>query len=905
MLELYPQDFEFLSNQGTLVVPTAQRAAAVRLAYDVMQLRSGARAWATPRVLPWSAWLELGLDEARARGVEVPRRLSRVEAWWLWRDAVRAACVEDLAVLSPDGLVDAVRRAALLLEDYGVRLREPMTAEAAVLLQAQAAFNGACTERGALWSSSWRACAPFIERASATRLAGFDELGPARARWLGQIGVSGLEGGRAAVHLAPGASLPSVHALREPEQEARAAADWCAQRLEADPSARLLVVVPRLQEQRHRWLRAFARRFEASALLAAGFDPAHRGAGPAGTSASEIAIEGGAALSGYALIDLALRLLVTAAGEHDFAHLSAVLRSPYLGDADRTERLRIDLWLREQNVDPAAAHLPGLYEAMSRGLGEAAAARLRALLAPFEPPSEELAPWDSRNNAAQWARRFAQRLEQAGWPGSTLASPEQQQRVRFEELLGEMSALSEPASLEPHAAIALLRQLAENTAFEPATDDPPVTLTSDLADPIVRYDGIWVAGLTAGTWPESPRADPMIPYGVQRAAGMSSADPVAPLRRAERALRAWGQAARHLVLSYPQTEGDVRHDPSPLLDAAAGFGAAGREDDATPIAPPFDAAAWLAERAPGPECFADERGPAWPAGAPLRGGARLLELQALCPFRAFAELRLGARPLPEPGPGIAPMVRGQILHRALELFWSEIRDSSALRARREELIGLARGCVERALHEANARVPGGLDGRLVRHEADRNVRLLEGLIEWELTRDPFEVAFLEKSETYASGTAGLSLRVDRIDRLADGNLIIFDYKTGRPETFRAHEERPRRPQLPAYAVVTGARAAAVTALYLTREGLRLRGAADRDGRLPGLKAPAPELPDWTTLLERWRGALDGLLEEFLTGDARVQPLPDACGHCHLRLACRVRAESGIESPGESAEAEES
>ena len=30
-----------------------------------------------------------------------------------------------------------------------------------------------------------------------------------------------------------------------------------------------------------------------------------------------------------------------------------------------------------------------------------------------------------------------------------------------------------------------------------------------------------------------------------------------------------------------------------------------------------------------------------------RGGARLLELQSACPFRAQAELRLGARPLEE------------------------------------------------------------------------------------------------------------------------------------------------------------------------------------------------------------------------------------------------------------------
>ena len=53
-------------------------------------------------------------------------------------------------------------------------------------------------------------------------------------------------------------------------------------------------------------------------------------------------------------------------------------------------------------------------------------------------------------------------------------------RLRFEELLGDFAAITTDASLPASQAPALLRQLAAQTAFEPATDDVPVTLTSAL-----------------------------------------------------------------------------------------------------------------------------------------------------------------------------------------------------------------------------------------------------------------------------------------------------------------------------------------------------------------------------------------------------------------------------------------
>jgi probable DNA repair protein len=852
-----------------LVVPSVQRAAALRLAYGVAELERGMRTWATPRVLAWNAWLEHGLDEARARGVAVPRRLAHAESWWLWREAVRAACVDEFEVLWPDGLVDPVRRATLLLEDFGLALRAAATAEAAVLARAQSHFAASCRARAAIWSSSWRACADYIALASPTRLAGFDELGPARLEWLQTLGTEA----RPAVPQDPAAAA-QVRPQEDPEQEAMAAAHWCAGELERDPRARLLLIVPRLSEQRHLWLRALSQRLDAKGLIEGGVLQGDSGS---------VAVEGGEPLAAYALVSLAMQLLSLAAGELEFTHLSPVLRSPYLSAASREPRLAADAWLRQHNVELRGPELPALLQALAGAKGAAARGELHALLQGLDTASDAGV---RRGSPADWARRFARTLQRAGWPGPELTSTEQQQRLRFEELLGEYAAVDTDSTLPPRQALALLRQLATNTAFEPATDDAPVTLTASLADPIASYDGIWVAGLTAASWPQAVRPDPMLPWGLQRGAGMPGADPTAPLREAERALGHWRAATGRLVLSYPRAEADLRHDPSSLLPGPGPRAAASGE--APPASAPSGLEAWLTARAPQLEAIDDHRGAPWPVGEALQGGARLLELQALCPFRAFAELRLGAVPLAEPSPGIDPMVRGQILHRALELFWTQLPDSRTLEARRAELGELARDCIELALREVERRVAGGLDPRLLRHEATRNARLIERLVEWELTRPPFAIEGLERAAQLAIGGAALRLRIDRIDRLPDGRLIVFDYKTGAAEPFNAQAERLRRPQLPAYAVTTGERTAAVTALYLTPQGLKLRGIADQDGRVPELRAGRSEQPAWEALLESWRAGLTMLVTEYLSGQARVDPLPNACDFCHLRLLCRIQ-----------------
>jgi probable DNA repair protein len=870
LLELPAELLKHLEDGGTVLVPSRQRAAALRLAYSAAMLSAGRRVWTTPDILPWSAWVERGLSEARARAQPMPRRLSGLDDWLLWRAAVCRAA-EGRQILAPEQLVDTVRHAASLLEDYGLRLSAGASPEAALLQQALAYYRQRCRELGVQGSGSWYDCRAFLRPSGRLVLAGFEALGTARRHWLEQQGASVFEAAAAAL---PGSAR--VAGFAEPAAEAAAAADWCAAALARDPRARLLLVVPRLGEQRHLWQRALSQRLDYGAILDGGDE-----------GGSAYAIEGGEPLARHPLVAAALDLVAFAGAQAQFEQLSALLRSPYLGAFDRAACLTLDVWLREQNLAAATpAALEARIAAIGTGAGQAAAAVAQALL---EAAQAMQAPAANAPRAA-WARAFAALLKRCGWPGrEVLSSPEQQVRMRFDALLGEFGA-PDPVDhrLELAEACGLLRQISARVAFEPASDDVAVTVTDVLDDPIVRYDGVWVAGLSADVWPQAARPDALIPPALQWTAGLPGVNAAARLQQAQARQQQWRRCGVQCVLSWSPAEQDLPADISPLLaqlePAAATTASAPGQGAGAAV---FSLERWLAQSGAPLVPWRDDAGLSWPRTQALRGGARLLELQSLCPFRGFAELRLGARPLPAPQPGLDPRLRGRILHRALQLFWQQLQGLAALRALTDEAAhAIARRCAATAIEELGAPAGEGFESWLLARERERTEALMTQLIRWERAREDFVTQALEWPCSYSIAGTTLSLRLDRIDRLDDGRLLVIDYKSGSPERFDAGAARPPQPQLPAYALAVGAGSVAGTlAVYLGRENVRVRGIADRRDRIARL--PAAGEAEWPLLLQRWQQQLQHLVQEFLGGHAAVDPQPGACERCHLQGLCRI------------------
>lgn len=865
---------------GTVVTPTRQRAHALRLAHAAAELARGRRVWPSPDVVPLEGWLTREF-ERRAAGEGAaampPRLLRPAEEWLLWREgAAQAAGALELVNRGAlaEGLLGASRLAAQLGIDLA-RLRALPGTETALLLEVQRTVAERTRSLGACsLSAALRAGGAFGDERPVA-FSGFLLPTPSLDALLAARRARGWEThGGAPAAPAPPAARPEVVCAADEMEEFDRIAGWCRQRLRAAPEARLLVVLPG----------AAGRCARLASLIRQGLDGS--GADRA-VQAGIVGIEGGEPLARQPAVSQALGALALLGGQTlPLESLLESLRSPFWREAPEG-RARIDLWLREQ-APPALER-----RTLQRLLASAPLPAADALGARIQQAAEAVA--HASGSPREWSERFQAALDALGWPGAEAPdSPTQQTFLRVRELLDEFGQLSVAvARLERSEAIERLRELAARTAYRPADDDPAVTVTSAFTDPVARYEGIWIAGLRHDVLPQPPDPDPFLPLAAQLGAGWPAASAEGRLREAQALLGAWRAATEQLVLSAPLRAEDVTLLPSPLL-APWRSGAADR----------FAPLSWLPERMHRTGQLEPWRdaGVPWDGPAALPSGTRTLELQNACPFRAYAELRLGCEPLGASEPGVPADLRGRLLHAALQGLWHELRGASALAAldaqRLDERIEASVAHAAEGLLAGQSAPPSQPS---LERERRRAVRLIHALCELERQRPAFTVRDTEFATELTLAGRSLTLRIDRIDVLEDGAVAILDYKSGRPVRADWYGERPSHPQLLAYLAALGPSVQALAAVHLTAREIGFEGIAAHPQLLPGVETvkPAGEGTDaWRERLGAWRALLERLAGAFAAGEAAVDPKPGACDYCHLCSLCRIDAQHAAAAAAE-------
>jgi RecB family exonuclease len=284
----------------------------------------------------------------------------------------------------------------------------------------------------------------------------------------------------------------------------------------------------------------------------------------------------------------------------------------------------------------------------------------------------------------------------------------------------------------------------------------------------------------------------------------------------------------------------------------------------------------------------------------VRGGAGVIKAQSLCPFKAFAEYRLSARVEDDACLGFDALERGECAHRALEFVWREVVTQQRLKALTPfELRELVERNVAQAVQDDSANGPI----RSLTSMAERD-RLVNVLLQWlNIDRErkhAFVVERLEEKREVEFSGLKLNLRMDRVDRLANGNLVLIDYKSGAQTVNKLLGDRPEEPQLLVYAAALNeSPAESIDGLYFGE--LRNRkarpvghGVAKHFPKQGGTKDhPA----DWDEFLETSRDTVLRLADEFKRGDAAVAPLPCACDYCKIKPICRVST-AALEDGGE-------
>jgi probable DNA repair protein len=844
----------------------------------------GLEVWPTPDIVTWSALVERMYALDRQAGRTAGRWLPDAAARLVWeRIAEQDAATAHL--VSPRLLGRSAYESWRRMHAFEIPLRAVADDDRP---EARTFARWAGTYSDWLDRNHWAdesLAAGLVHPVSAgpeLEFVGFDSLTPAQ-----QTFVTRLErGGVHVTHRAqpPRRGLVTRVEYRDRTAELDAAARWAAQRLDGRTGIRLAIVVPGLAPARDEVRRIVERVLAPDATVAGGPAPESRA----------FELVAARPLSARPLVAAAIETIDAFSRTADVALAGRLLCSPFLADAANESDARARLDARIRRSESPDLGLLRLQQLAAEHHCQLLAQALRSGL-------DLAADWPRRAPPSRWSRHWSQLLGAVGWPGEDLDSDEHQARQRWLQLVAEFGACDDYAgTISAAEAAALLRDMARGALFEPQELRTALTIIDPETCAGMDFDGLWICGLDASQWPAAASPDPFLPREWQARQGLPGATAEGAATTAQRMLERLCRSADEVILSNPQFDEDAPLLPSVFV--------ARLEASASPATWPslaLDAETFAAR--PDLERLSDSAMPPVTDEEASRGGAKLLELQAACPFRAQAELRLGARALEEPEPGIAASDRGDLVHAVLARLWSEIRDHRSLCAMSSaDLLAVVRAAIAAETSIAQRSAQGVMRHLLGIEAGWLEARVLELLLQ-DRSRPPFVIESLEQDHRIATGGLDLTLRIDRVDRLQDGSLAVIDYKTGgdaEPDAWLG--ERPRLPQLPLYAEAVGRERVAALAFGRVRAGeTGYVGLAREAGTMPGLKDPSMrswprEYASWTDLQAAWERRLRALAEEYAQGDARLAPDPShACKYCHLAALCRI-GESGLDADVEGA-----
>jgi probable DNA repair protein len=284
----------------------------------------------------------------------------------------------------------------------------------------------------------------------------------------------------------------------------------------------------------------------------------------------------------------------------------------------------------------------------------------------------------------------------------------------------------------------------------------------------------------------------------------------------------------------------------------------------------------------------------------VEGGLSVLTYQSQCPFKAFATARFAAQGWNPAEAGLTAAQRGRLLHAALHMIWGgqpkgirTLNELKALNDRRAFVSVIVHDVFEElVLPGLRERMPE----RYLELEQLRLTRLLTEWLDYEAMRAPFEVRETESKRVIQLAGLTLDVRLDRIDQLNDGSLLVIDYKTGQVTPKAWELPRPDDVQLPLYggfALGDGEELGGLVFAKI-RSGDQCFAGLVGDAKatlISGLSSTSALVKNNLSgeMLIDWRDGIEQLAKDFLAGRADVNPrdYPKTCEHCGLETLCRI------------------
>lgn len=848
-----------LGKAMQVVTASRRLARALSAEHAEQQIAAGRSVWETPLIHAWQDWLARLVAGAKEPG-SLPARINAHQSQVLWERCLRREISDPL--LNVPMLVKQARQSWTRLKEFRVPLDECVRQARGrdQRMFASAASNYASILQREHWIDDAGLAELVIELVAAGRIdlpesvtvAGFDRYVPMVEALLGSIAAAGTQVDRIGPPEAPAKGL--LTGFESSDAELRCAGRWAREVLDKHPDQKVAIIVTNLERDAARCAR----------LVLEGLIPGWQFGGDQHSALVNVSY--GQRLSSYPLVSVALLLLRWMHTELSSREVALLLRSAVTGSANLAGRSRLELYLRQI---PERRWSPELLHRAMSGKDESPDAQ--AWLTFADRLDELRSQLPRRDSASSWAMRAHELLEAFGWPGDgKLGSQDFQLVNAWRELLNAFARLDLViADLSAGEAMTRLAGMAAETVFQPESEGAVVDLMGPLEASGMTFDSLWVCGLDADQWPPPGRPLVLVSRTLQREYQMPDAEPQDTLDYAGRVLSRLTASADNTVCSYAITEGDAQRTGTGLLAHYA-----------TTVAATDDDPGWYASRQiethktqmmhsdPVPAVGPDER---------ISGGASSLHRQLEEPFAAFAYGRLGIRFMPALVPGLTASVRGSLIHDALHRLYHERPAQADIAAWpadevKDRIANAVQGAFGRHYNNADSVLRA-----LLNLEARRVRQLLGRVVDLDRSREPFTIADAETPRELTVEGLRLRLRVDRIDRLDNGELVILDYKTGQERRFLSRDGKPKDLQLVIYAFAVDEAVSDLGLVNIDSRSISISGAG---------RTFTPDL-DWGAALQDWRNDVQGAAARMSRGDVRINGLLSRQAARPLALLSRI------------------
>lgn len=876
--------FQDLDVNTTILTPNRRLSATLHKLYLEYQKSLDKSHWHTPDILPISSWIERLWNDYTATSFDThPYVMNAAQDSFLWEQVLTQA-EEHALLLQVSATANIAKSAWGLLQQWQVKISHPIfqcADDYNALRHWAEAFQQTCAEH--CWIDQSSLAGWVLEKVKSgdivikrkILLFGFTELAPVLNVLLEEALSCHT------ISLTPMNSQPPQRlVLPDADHEILTMARWAKAQLAKDITAKIGCIIPSLDKIRDRVEQVFAEVFA---------DQHHY---KVDSQNALFNISAGKKLSQYPLIYTALQLLSLQQQNIPVETLNYLLASPFLGNAEseRIKRANFDAALRQGNFNKVDLNKILIETEDSKQLSltkscPQLASRLKSFLL-------AISDYKGQHSYTEWANHFTQLLTLLGWPGErSLISEEYQVVDAWLTLLNEYISLDQVSKpVTYYEARQTLEKLATQTTFQAKTPDAPIQVLGVLEGAGMPFDAVWIAGLDDLAWPPQPKPNPFIPKSLQRELNMPHATAERELAYCQNMLSQFINSSQHVIFSNAEKDAAIELQPSPLIRHI-------KEINFAELSlPNYQAPSERIYLSQHVESLTDEKAPELGINEKIRGGVSVIKQQALCPFKAFAEWRLHARELESPLPGLRPKDRGNIVHKALENIWNQLQDHATLMATDDEVLSqIISECAEQALS-----LPSNSRSDYPQYISLEKKRLHKLLWDWlaiEKTREPFKVLMNEKATQITLNNLQLTVRIDRIDELADGKKLIIDYKTSKTSNVNHwFTERPEEPQLPMYLLLDPNHTAGITFAQVHPGETCFKGVGQYALEMDGMKT-IPEIRkatagSWNDQITHWQTVLTTLSNNFHAGIASVDPKepPQTCEWCALKPLCRVNEE---------------